>query len=339
MPAIDANGITIEYESRGDGEPLLLVMGLGGQLIDWPDEFVDGLVAAGFRVITFDNRDIGLSTEFTWEAPSQVKAVLRSLARRKVKSEYRLTDMAADAVGLLDALEVESAHVVGISMGGMIAQTIAIEHPGRVRSLTSIMSHTGDRRHGKIALKLLPKLARLGAPTRETAIERSVATFRLVSGPHFDESEQRLLAKRGLERSFRPEGTARQTTAIMAGPDRTRGTAAREGAHARGPRARRPARAAERWRRHGTRRARRPAHHVSRHGPRPAPPALGRPHDRDPSHRRPRHLTRHPKMEQMSRSARHLLHFRGGWMGRRLSRPGGGRRGRPSGRAPGMAWR
>jgi len=223
MPAIDANGITIEYESRGDGEPLLLVMGLGGQLIDWPDEFVDGLVAAGFRVITFDNRDIGLSTEFTWEAPSQVKAVLRSLARRKVKSEYRLTDMAADAVGLLDALGVESAHVVGISMGGMIAQTIAIEHPGRVRSLTSIMSHTGDRRHGKIALKLLPKLARLGAPTRETAIERSVATFRLVSGPHFDESEQRLLAKRGLERSFRPEGTARQTTAIMAGPDRTAG--------------------------------------------------------------------------------------------------------------------
>ena len=223
MPAIDANGITIEYESRGDGEPLLLVMGLGGQLIDWPDEFVDGLVAAGFRVITFDNRDIGLSTEFTWEAPSQVKAVLRSLARRKVKSEYRLTDMAADAVGLLEALAVESAHVVGISMGGMIAQTIAIEHPGRVRSLTSIMSHTGDRRHGKIALKLLPKLARLGAPTRETAIERSVATFRLVSGPHFDESEQRLLAKRGLERSFRPEGTARQTTAIMAGPDRTAG--------------------------------------------------------------------------------------------------------------------
>ena len=223
MPAIDANGITIEYESRGDGEPLLLVMGLGGQLIDWPDEFVDGLVAAGFRVITFDNRDIGLSTEFTWEAPSQVKAVLRSLARRKVKSEYRLTDMAADAVGLLDALGVESAHVVGISMGGMIAQTIAIEHPGRVRSLTSIMSHTGDRRHGKIALKLLPKLARLGAPTRETAIDRSVATFRLVSGPHFDESEQRLLAKRGLERSFRPEGTARQTTAIMAGPDRTAG--------------------------------------------------------------------------------------------------------------------
>ncbi len=223
MTAIAANGITIEYESRGEGDPLLLVMGLGGQLIDWPEEFVDGLVAAGFRVISFDNRDIGLSTEFTWEAPSQVKAVLGSLVRRPVKSEYRLSDMAADAVGLLDALEVGSAHVVGISMGGMIAQTVAIEHADRVRSLTSIMSNTGSRRHGKIAPKLLTKLARLPAPTRETAVERSVETFRLVSGPHFDESEQRLIAKRAVERSFRPQGAARQTTAIMAGPDRTPG--------------------------------------------------------------------------------------------------------------------
>ena len=290
MTAIDANGITIEYESRGDGEPLLLVMGLGGQLIDWPDEFVDGLVAAGFRVITFDNRDIGLSTEFTWEVPSQIKAVLASMARRPLKSEYRLTDMAADAVGLLDALEIESAHVVGISMGGMIAQTIAIEYPGRVRSLTSIMSNTGDRRHGKIARKLLPKLARLPAPTRETAVERSVVTFRLVSGPHFDESEQRLLAKRGVERSFRPKGAARQTTAIMAGPDRTAGLRRVARAHARRPRARRPAGAPERRCRHCPRGARRPAGHVPRHGPRPAPAALGRPHLRNPPHRRPGHL-------------------------------------------------
>ena len=223
MAAIEANGITIECESRGDGEPLLLVMGLGGQMTDWPEEFVDGLVAAGFRVITFDNRDIGLSTEFTWVAPSQVKAVLGAMARRPVKSEYLLTDMAADAVGVLDALGVESAHVVGISMGGMIAQTIAIEHPGRVRSLTSIMSNTGDRRRGKIAPKLMSKLARLPVPTRETAVDRSVAMFRLISGPHFDESEHRLRAKRGVERSFRPEGTARQTTAIMASPDRTAG--------------------------------------------------------------------------------------------------------------------
>ncbi len=131
MTAIDANGITIEYESRGDGEPLLLVMGLGGQLIDWPDEFVDGLVAAGFRVITFDNRDIGLSTEFTWEAPSQVKAVLGSMARRPVKSEYLLTRHGGRCGrSARCARRCESAHVVGMSMGGMIAQTIAIEHAG-----------------------------------------------------------------------------------------------------------------------------------------------------------------------------------------------------------------
>ena len=314
MTAIDANGITIEYESRGDGEPLLLVMGLGGQLIDWPDEFVDGLVEAGFRVITFDNRDIGLSTEFTWEAASQVRAVLRSMARRPVKSEYKLTDMAADAVGLLDALEVESAHVVGMSMGGMIAQTMAIEHAGRVRSLTSIMSNTGSRRHGKIAPKLLSKLARLPAPTRETAVERSVATFRLVSGPHFDESEHRLIAKRAVERSFRPQGAARQTTAIMAGPDRTAGlrrvTVPTLVVHGLVDPLVRPsggvatARAVP-----GSR-----PDHVSRHGPRPAPAALGRPDRRDPPYRRPRHLTRIPdqKMEQMTRSARHLLHLRGG---------------------------
>ena len=223
MTAIEANGITIEYESRGDGDPLLLVMGLGGQLTDWPEEVVDRLVDAGFRVITFDNRDIGLSTEFTWEAKSQVRAVLRSMARRKAKSEYILTDMAADAVGLLDALGIGSAHVVGISMGGMIAQTIAIEHAARVRSLTSIMSNTGDRRHGKITPRLLSKIARLPAPTRETAVDRSVAMFQLISGPHFDESEHRLMAKRGVERSFRPQGTARQTTAIMASKDRTAG--------------------------------------------------------------------------------------------------------------------
>ena len=224
MASIESNGITLEYAVRGDGEPLLLVMGLGAQMTDWPDEFVDGLVEHGFQVITFDNRDIGLSTEFTWEAPSQVRTALGMMAKRSaVKSEYLLSDMAADAVGLLDALDIESAHVVGASMGGMIVQTIAIEHPTRVRSLTSIMSNTGNRRHGRIAGKLITKMVRLPAPTRETAVERSVTTFRLVSGPHFDESEHRLLAKRNVERSYRPAGSARQTAAIAASPDRTPG--------------------------------------------------------------------------------------------------------------------
>lgn len=223
MASVESNGITLEYDVRGDGDPLLLVMGLGAQMTDWPDDFVSQLADAGFRVITFDNRDIGLSTEFTWQAPSQVKTALGMMARRPVKAEYVLSDMAADAVGLLDALDIESAHVAGASMGGMISQTIAIEHPARVRSLTSIMSNTGDRRNGRIAGKLIAKIVRLPAPTRETAVERSVTTFRLVSGPHFDESEHRLLAKRNVERSYRPEGTARQTAAIAASPDRTPG--------------------------------------------------------------------------------------------------------------------
>jgi pimeloyl-ACP methyl ester carboxylesterase len=223
MASIESNGITIEYEITGTGDPLLLVMGLGGQLTDWPDGFVAGLADHGFQVITLDNRDMGLSTEFSWEPPTQVKSVLGMLAHRPPKAEYHLSDMAADAVGVLDALDITSAHVVGMSMGGMIAQSIAIEHPSRVRSLTSIMSNTGDRKNGKIAAKLMMKIARLPKPTRETAVDRSVETFRLISGPHFDESDHRVLAKNSVERSFRPLGTARQTAAIMASPDRTAG--------------------------------------------------------------------------------------------------------------------
>jgi pimeloyl-ACP methyl ester carboxylesterase len=223
MASVESNGITLEYEVEGEGDPLLLVMGLGAQLTDWPDEFVTGLAARGFKVIRFDNRDIGLSTESTWAPPSQVKTVLRMMARRQIRSDYLLSDMARDAVGLLDALGVDSAHVVGASMGGMIAQTIAIEHPTRVRSLTSIMSNTGDRKNGRIAGKLIPKFVRLPPPTLDTAVERSVTTFRLVSGPHFDESEHRLLAKGNVERSYRPIGAARQMAAIAASPDRTPG--------------------------------------------------------------------------------------------------------------------
>jgi pimeloyl-ACP methyl ester carboxylesterase len=223
MASVQSNGIDVEYEVHGAGDPLLLVMGLGAQMTDWPEDFVSDLADAGFQVIIFDNRDIGLSTEFTWQAPSQIKTVLGMMARRPVKAEYVLSDMAADAVGLLDALGIESAHVAGASMGGMISQTVAIEHPTRVRSLTSIMSNTGDRKNGRIAGKLISKIVRLPPPTRETAVERSVTTFRLVSGPHFDEAEHRLLAKRNVERSYRPEGAARQTAAIAASPDRTPG--------------------------------------------------------------------------------------------------------------------
>jgi pimeloyl-ACP methyl ester carboxylesterase len=221
-----ANGITIEYEQYGEGEPLLLIMGLGGQLIDWPDGFIDELVGAGFQVTVYDNRDIGLSTEFDWEPPKQVKAVLGSLAKRPPKAGYTIPDMAADAEGLLDALGIESAHVVGMSMGGMIAQQLTIDHPSRVRSLTSIMSNPGDGKSGRIAAKVMAKMARMPEVTLENAADRSVASFQLWSSPHFDSEEHRARSQRSIARSFRPVGTARQTTAIMASPDRTAGLAA-----------------------------------------------------------------------------------------------------------------
>jgi pimeloyl-ACP methyl ester carboxylesterase len=223
MAQAQANGITIEYEQFGEGEPLLLVMGLGGQLTDWPRGFIDQLVAAGFQVTVFDNRDIGHSTEFDWVPPKQVRAVVGTLAKRPPKAGYTIPDMAADAAGLLDALGIESAHVVGMSMGGMIAQQLTIDFPGKVRSLTSIMSNPGDGKSGRIAGKVMAKMARLPEPTRETAADRSVESFQLWSSPHFNPAEHRERSQNSIDRSFRPVGTQRQTTAIMASPDRTPG--------------------------------------------------------------------------------------------------------------------
>jgi pimeloyl-ACP methyl ester carboxylesterase len=222
MPSASVNGITLEYEREGSGEPLLLIMGLGAQLTAWPVELVSALVDRGFETVRFDNRDAGLSSEDTWDPPSQVKAFVYRLLRRPIETGYVIDDLADDAAGLLDELGIESAHVVGASMGGMIAQGLAIRHEDRVRSLTSIMSNPGDG-SGGIAARILLPLARTGEPTREEAVERAITTFRLISGPHFDESEYRPLAEAAVERSFRPRGTARQTAAIMASDDRVPG--------------------------------------------------------------------------------------------------------------------
>ncbi len=221
MASTSANGITIEYEQHGDGEPLLLVMGLGGQLIDWPEGFVDVLVAAGFRVIRFDNRDAGLSTEVPAEPPTAGQIAKGLLFRRAPETEYRLADMADDAVGLLDALGIDAAHVAGVSMGGMIAQSMAIHHPRRVRSMTSVMSTTGNRRVGRPKLGLVMRALRRPVPTRDNAVEMGVETFRHICGPTFDADEFRRMVEASVARSFRPAGTARQTAAILASPDRT----------------------------------------------------------------------------------------------------------------------
>ena len=220
MPSVDVNGITIEYERTGSGDPLLLVMGLGGQLTAWPVELIEELVGRGFEVIRLDNRDAGLSSTCDWNPPPPVKAFLARLLRRPIETGYVIEDMADDAVGLLDALGIESAHVVGASMGGMIAQAMAIRHERRVRTLTSIMSNPGDG-SGGAATRVLLELARNRAGSRDEAVDQAVATFRLISGPHFDADEYRPLAEAAVARSYRPEGIARQTAAIMASPDRT----------------------------------------------------------------------------------------------------------------------
>jgi pimeloyl-ACP methyl ester carboxylesterase len=216
-----STGITLEYEVHGDGDPLLLVMGLGGQLVAWPATFVAGLVDRGFKVITFDNRDIGLSTKIDAAPPTKTQSAMFSISRRFAKSAYLLSDMAKDAVGLLDALNIERAHVVGMSMGGMIAQTMAIEHPSRVRSLTSIMSTTGNPRVGRPKTSVLLRAGKLTRGSRETFPDRQAALFKLFSGSLYDELEIREVAKLSVERNFTPDGTARQMAAIMASPDRT----------------------------------------------------------------------------------------------------------------------
>tara|TARA_B110000438_G_scaffold277332_1_gene299865 strand:+ start:145 stop:1026 length:882 start_codon:yes stop_codon:yes gene_type:complete len=223
MPTAEVNGITIEYDVQGDGEPLLFVMGLGGQLTDWREDFVGLFVEKGFKVIRFDNRDSGLSSQGTWKPPNQARIIRSILTRQPVKGvAYSMVDMAADAVGLLDHLGIESAHIVGMSMGGMIVQEIAINHPTRVRTVCSIMSNTGDRRNGSIAASLIPKFAWRSKPTIENAVEDNVEVFRLISGPHFDAEEYREHVKLNVARSFQPEGMERQMAAISSTRDRTK---------------------------------------------------------------------------------------------------------------------
>jgi pimeloyl-ACP methyl ester carboxylesterase len=223
MTAANVNGISIEYDVHGDegGEPLLLVMGLGGQLVAWPPEFVDRLVASGFRVVRFDNRDIGLSTMIPAPPPSRRRLLLSVVSPRFAKSSYTLDDMADDAAGLLEHLGMARAHVVGMSMGGMISQSLAIRHPDKVASLTSIMSTTGDRKNGKIKRSLLRKLPRLMTRNPDDAVANGVEMFRLISGPHFDADAARQLGQEAFARSYQPDGVARQTVAIAASPDRT----------------------------------------------------------------------------------------------------------------------
>lgn len=224
MPAVEVNGVSIHYEERGSGDPLLLIMGLGGQLTDWPPTLVD-LLAERFRVILFDNRDAGLSSELDGRTPGFWANLRATLTGRQPLAGYRLADMAADTVGLLDHLGIERAQVVGVSMGGMIAQQLTIDHPERVAGLVSIMSTTGDRRVGRPTAALVRRLAFRRPPPADAPIEEIVeaatALYLEVAGPSPDIGAFRDLARRSIGRSYRPDGTGRQLAAIQDSPDRT----------------------------------------------------------------------------------------------------------------------
>ncbi|HEV2999716.1 MAG TPA: alpha/beta hydrolase [Solirubrobacteraceae bacterium] len=211
------------YETFGDPghEPMLLVMGLGTQMIAWRAEFCELLAERGFHVIRFDNRDIGRSTHLRGVRPP---TPLQLLLRDTRAATYTLDDMADDAAGLLDGLGIASAHVVGASMGGMIAQVLAGRHPSKVRTLTSIMSATGNRWKGQPALRVYPFFLAKPPRTKEEAASRAVKLWRIVGSPGFerDEDDLRALAEESFERGGGDgSGTGRQLAAILASGDRT----------------------------------------------------------------------------------------------------------------------
>jgi len=220
-----ANGVELCYEIFGDpaAEPLILIMGLGAQMVLWDDDFCRQLAARGFRVIRFDNRDIGLSSKLSGGKPLGALEMLKlRLFKIPVKAPYRLRDMAEDTVGLMDALGIASAHLVGASMGGMIAQETAISFPDRVRSLTSIMSTTGNP---KIPGPTREAMAVLMAPppkSKEEYIERFGKSWKVMRVGSFPEDEARdlVLAERTFARGLNPAGVGRQLRAILASGSR-----------------------------------------------------------------------------------------------------------------------
>jgi pimeloyl-ACP methyl ester carboxylesterase len=226
---VRANGIALEVEEHGPrtGEPLLLIMGLGMQLLGWPDDFVAMLVQRGYRVIRFDNRDIGLSQGFDAAGvPNLAADSMRYALGLRIRSLYTLADMAADSLGLLDALGIDSAHVCGASMGGMIAQHLAGVAPHRVRSLTLMMTSSGSRRLPGPSLKVRAALISKPREGRSIAgiVEHYVGLYDLIGSPAYPATRDELRARfgRAVKRSHRPAGTARQMVAIAADGDRSR---------------------------------------------------------------------------------------------------------------------
>ena len=219
---VTANGIELAYETFGDASapPVVLIMGLGTQMIAWPDELCEGLARCGLFVVRFDNRDVGGSTHLTNIPPPRLADIL---VRRR-PPPYSIGDMADDVAGLIDGLGLGDVHLVGASMGGFIAQTVALKHADRVRTLTLIMTSTGSRRVGQAKPRVYARLLRPSvAADRPAAISAVVDTFRLIGsrGFAFDEEYLRDLAARSWDRGYEPGGRRRQLAASIAQPNRT----------------------------------------------------------------------------------------------------------------------
>lgn len=223
---VRTGSIDLAYETFGrPGDPaVVLVMGLGTQMIAWPDEFCQQIADIGRFVVRYDNRDMGLSTHLSQLPAPRPPAVLL----RRVPAPYSISDMARDLLGLLDGLGIADADIVGASMGGFISQSFALHAPKRVRSLTLIMTSTGSRRVGNAAPRAFGAAIFRRTPVdREAAVETAVATFRRIGSPGFpfDEVAVRSLAERSLDRSFDPDGVLRQLAACLRQADRTSGLA------------------------------------------------------------------------------------------------------------------
>ena len=228
MPQAKANGITLEYDVHGpaSGEPVLLIMGLGAQMTRWPMPFVEILAARGLRVIRFDNRDVGLSEKIEAAGVPDLGKIIGALMQgQKPDVPYLLDDMAADAVGLLDALEIGRAHIVGASLGGMVAQLVAADHPDRVLSLTSIMSSTGNRELPPATPEAIAVLNDRGPDPLvdlDGFLAHAVKGARAIGSPGYpaDEAAVRERSLNDFRRSYNPPGFARQYAAAVASADR-----------------------------------------------------------------------------------------------------------------------
>lgn len=221
MPQVFANGIKIEYETFGEpsAPALLLIAGLGGQMIGWDEELCQEWARRGLYVIRFDNRDVGLSTKIEEAGIPDIKAAMAARERgEKVKAPYTLDDMADDAVGLLDALKIDKAHICGISMGGAIAQTIAYRHPSRVRSMTQVYATTGNPQLPQPKPEILDLLLTPPPPDRDDYVNYMLKLYRTIAGPGFpfDEAWHRNLAQRSYDRAYYGPGKARQFMAVLA---------------------------------------------------------------------------------------------------------------------------